>query len=41
LLFPRGTAVLLSLQLDYDLDIAEDALVKRLDREVKTYAVGA
>ena len=31
----------LSLQLDYDPDVAEDALAKRLDREVKSYAVAA
>ncbi|MFQ5615160.1 MAG: HigA family addiction module antitoxin [Anaerolineales bacterium] len=28
----------MGLQADYDLDIAEDALGDRLDREVKTYA---
>ena len=31
----------LGLQMDYDLDITEDALAKRLDREVKSYAVAA
>ena len=31
----------LGLQMDYDLDVAEDALAKRLDREVKSYAVAA
>ncbi|NTU55565.1 MAG: HigA family addiction module antidote protein [Anaerolineales bacterium] len=31
----------LGLQMDYDLDITEDALARRLDREVKTYAVVA
>ena len=31
----------LGLQLSYDLDVAEDALAKRLDREVKSYAVAA
>ena len=31
----------LGLQMDYDLDIAEDAIAKRLDREVKSYAVVA
>src|SRR5512136_2062667 len=29
----------LGLQMDHDLDVAEDALDKRLDREVKSYAV--
>ncbi len=29
------------LQMDYDLDVTEDAIAKRLDREVKTYAVAA
>lgn len=27
----------LGLQMDYDLDVAEDELAERLDREVKTY----
>ena len=31
----------LGLQMDYDLDVTQDALAKRLDREVKTYAVTA
>ena len=31
----------LGLQMDDDLDVAKDALVKRLDREVKSYAVTA
>jgi len=31
----------LGLQMDYDLDVTQDALAKRLDREVKTYAVAA
>src|SRR5512144_2486972 len=31
----------LGLQMDYDLDVTEDAIVKRLDREVKTSAVTA
>ena len=31
----------LGLQMDHGLDIAEDALAKRLDREVKSYAVAA
>src|SRR5512137_1987792 len=31
----------LGLQMDYDLDITEDALSKRLDREVKSYAMPA
>jgi antitoxin HigA-1 len=31
----------LGLQMDYDLDITADKLAKRLDREVKTYAVAA
>ena len=31
----------LGLQMDYDLDVAEDALAKRLDREVKSYAMVA
>jgi antitoxin HigA-1 len=29
----------LGLQMDYDLDVTADALAKRLDREVKTYAL--
>ena len=29
------------LQMVYDLDVTEDALAKRLDREVKSYAVAA
>jgi len=29
----------LGLQMDYDLDLAADALADRLDREVKSYAV--
>ena len=28
----------LGLQMDYDLDVTEDALAKRLDREVRSYA---
>lgn len=31
----------LGLQMDYDLDIAADALASRLNREVKTHAVAA
>lgn len=31
----------LGLQMDYDLDVTEDALAKRLDREVKSYAMAA
>jgi addiction module HigA family antidote len=31
----------LGLQMDYDLDVTEDAIAKRLDREVKAYAVAA
>ena len=31
----------LGLQMDYDLDVTGDALAKRLDREVKSYAVAA
>jgi addiction module HigA family antidote len=31
----------LGLQMDYDLDIAEEILASRLDREVKPYTVGA
>jgi addiction module HigA family antidote len=31
----------LGLQMDYDLDVTEDKLAKRLDREVKLYAVAA
>ena len=31
----------LGLQMDYDLDVTEDALAKRLDREVKSYAAAA
>jgi antitoxin HigA-1 len=31
----------LGLQTDYDLDITEDSLGKRLDREVKTYATAS
>jgi antitoxin HigA-1 len=31
----------LGLQMDYDLDVTQDALAKRLDREVKLYAVAA
>ena len=31
----------LGLQMDHGLDVAEDALAKRLDREVKSYAVAA
>ncbi len=30
----------LGLQTDYDLDVAEDALGDRLEREVKTYSAG-
>jgi plasmid maintenance system antidote protein VapI len=29
----------LGLQMDYDLDVTEDKLAKRLDRELKLYAV--
>jgi addiction module HigA family antidote len=31
----------LGLQMDYDLGVTEDKLAKRLDREVKSYAVAA
>ena len=31
----------LGLQMDYGLDVTEDALAKRLDREVKSYAAAA
>ena len=31
----------LGLQMDYDLDVTEDVLANRLDREVKSYAVTA
>ena len=31
----------LGLQMDHGLDVAEDVLAKRLDREVKSYAVAA
>lgn len=31
----------LGLQMDYDLDVAADALASRLNREVKTHAVAA
>jgi addiction module HigA family antidote len=31
----------LGLQMDYDLDVEEDRLAKRLEREVRTYASAA
>ena len=36
--FDMSAQFWLGLQMDYDLDIAEDKLSKRLDREVRVYA---
>ena len=39
--FSTSARFWLGLQMDYDLDVAEDALAGRLDREVRAHAVEA